>query len=188
VYALATRGGKTLTDDEVKKLEFIIRQQPTHFAADWRVSQGWFERVIGRDELAAMEAAQPYKRDPIAPETDPIWILRELDNIDKHRTFVVIQNQVTVAVEIVAQSGEVHTQTFHIFTATKPMDPNAQAFGVTFPSPRPIATVDMKGEPSRNILFHEWSVPGCLGLEVFTLTREMIRIVNEIIPTFDRFF
>src|SRR5205814_2770296 len=124
----------------------------------------------------------------ITPTADPIWILRELDNIDKHRTFVVIQNQVTATVEIETEDGNVHTQTFHIATATKPMKQDAEVFSFSYSSPRPIATVDMKDQPRRNILFGETSVPGCVGLEVFALSREMIRIVDEIIPAFDSFF
>jgi hypothetical protein len=135
-----------------------------------------------------MEVAQPYQRDPVSPETDLLWMLRELDNVDKHRTFVVIQNQITVPLEIMMEGGEVKTQIFGIATTTKPMDANAQVFSVSYAAPRPIATVDMKDQPKRNIRFGDPSVPGCAGLEVFELTREMIRLAKEIIETFDRFF
>lgn len=188
VYALATRGGKTLTEDDVKKLEFIIRKNSRDFGADRRVSKGWFEQIIGRDELAAVEAAQPYQRDPVVPESDPLWILRELDNIDKHRTFVVIQNQIRVPVEISTKSGKVYTETFEIATATQPVKANTQLFSFSYTAPEPIATVEMKDQPTRNILFSEQAVPGCVGREVFGLAREMIRITEAIIPTFDKFF
>src|SRR5262245_56397094 len=100
VYALATRGGRVLTEEEVRKLLFVIAKDANRFSSHPRINNGWLENMIGSKEFGVMESVQPYKRNPVAPESDALWLLQELDNIDKHRTFVVIQNNVRVIADI----------------------------------------------------------------------------------------
>lgn len=42
-------------------------------------------RYVPPEAAAAIEALQPYKRSPSDPAGDPLWIVNELDAIDKHR-------------------------------------------------------------------------------------------------------
>lgn len=42
-------------------------------------------RYIADDSRDAIEALQPYKRRPSDPCSDPLWVVNELDVIDKHR-------------------------------------------------------------------------------------------------------
>jgi hypothetical protein len=42
-------------------------------------------RYVPAGAVAAIGALQPYKRSPADPTSDPLWIVHELDVIDKHR-------------------------------------------------------------------------------------------------------
>ncbi len=186
VYALATRPGRPPpSKKELHDLSFLIRADGRGFAADARVSQGVFERLIGTQELADMEAAQPYKRSSIAPLTDPLWRLHKLDNVDKHRTFVIIEHRVRGSVTAYSDDGALsHTMPF--VKTTDPTKPNAELFDLGWPHPKSPATVNMDGA-TRHVEFAETDGL-CDGIEVFGLARSMIATVDDIVVKFDPFF
>ncbi len=44
---------------------------------------------VSKSIASLIEGEQPYKRRPDAPESDPLWILQDLNNTDKHRIIPV---------------------------------------------------------------------------------------------------
>jgi hypothetical protein len=47
-------------------------------------------RPVSATARAQIKALQPYQRRPSDPTTDLLWLLSELDNVDKHRLLVVV--------------------------------------------------------------------------------------------------
>jgi hypothetical protein len=184
VYALATRGCQTPKHDELKNLEFLIRKSSRDFDCDWRVTGDFFARLIGPSELTQMKASQPYNRNSIAPTADPMWIVRELDNIDKHRTVVVMKQRTAMHLRASSQD-EIHTHDFNVITAAEPTKPDAQVFDIGWPHPPPPATVEMKHATS-HIVFTETGGL-CDGIEVFPLMRQSITVVNDTLDNFSTF-
>ena len=56
-------------------------------------------------EYDAIEQTQPYKRDPIHPDTDPLYIISKLDNIGEHRLILELQHTVSTSGTIFPQGG-----------------------------------------------------------------------------------
>jgi hypothetical protein len=54
--------------------------------------------------IAAIENTQPYVREKEAPRRDPLWFLRELSNIDKHRLLHVVS--------MIGEDAVIHTTPF----------------------------------------------------------------------------
>lgn len=186
VYALATRNGRVLTDKEVKNLEFLIRKTRTDFDADWRVSQGFFKSLIGVDELTVMESCQPYKRNPASPSSDPLWLLRELDNIDKHRSVLILENRVVVSGTAFGEEVEGTRLSAKFRFIKEPAKPNTEVFTIDWPHPGKPAAVSMD-DMSRFVVFDKTDGL-CDGREVFPLCRSMIEAVHAELIKFDRFF
>lgn len=184
VYALATRPEcPPLPHGEVRHLEFLIRATAHDFSSDWRISQGFFERLIGHDELAVMERAQPYHHP--APTTHPLWRLRELDNIDKHRTFVAIEGEIRGAATAYAEDEAVFYTT-RFAKATDSAAPREQTFALDWPHAVPIARVVVE-RSAKHLVFSDTGGL-CDGEDIFDLSRAMIRAVDETLDTFQHFF
>src|SRR5215210_1966541 len=92
LFALASKR-RPLTAKEERHLHFPIFENQIDFDADWRVSQDFWEPVVGADAFAELKLAQPYERIPAAPTADPLWRLHKLDIIDKHRTIFILDNR-----------------------------------------------------------------------------------------------
>jgi len=87
VYRLALENGAALT--AAKKTFFPIYLKKTQF--DQRVEK-LVKPFVGASELAEIEKCQPYSAYDVPEEAD-IWILSQLDIIDKHRLLVVAGQQ-----------------------------------------------------------------------------------------------
>src|SRR5262249_11008625 len=85
VYALI----EPLTKDPqvLRKVDFPVYVEENRFKRSPGV--GHLQRLLPAEKFAAILAAQPYRRNPTAARSEPLWILSELDNIDKHRTILV---------------------------------------------------------------------------------------------------
>ena len=75
--------------DETRHLTFPIYNSETIYI---RNSRHKLKELVSPNALAAIERAQPYeaRKSGDDPTADPLWVLSELDNIDKHRMLVVV--------------------------------------------------------------------------------------------------
>ena len=175
VYALATRSARQLTEKEARSLSFPICVKATDFAADWRVSQGFFEGILGSKELTHIEAAQPYLRG-----RSELWILKGLDDIDKHRSVLVLDNRVQVKGTAYSEDGAMS----HQFRVVKdPTPPETQVFRLGWPHPLQPAAVSVD-DISRQIVFAETNGL-CDGAFVFPLMRDIIAETLQVLIDFD---
>ena len=69
----------------------VLKESRSHQFPIFKSPQGYGSRACGMiygvasDVGMFIEDAQPYKRTPHAPTKDPLWILQDLNNTDKHR-------------------------------------------------------------------------------------------------------
>jgi len=182
VYALATRT-TTLTEKEIRHLNFPIHKDANDFRADDAVRSGFFERVLGTDELAEIERSQPYKRKAASPTSDELWLLKRLDDIDKHRTVFVLDNRIFIQGTAASEDSRVE----HRFRFIKePMKPETEVFDIGWPHPVPPTGVSMD-DISRFVVFNETD-PLCDGRETIPVVRDIINAVDFTATAFDRFF
>jgi hypothetical protein len=180
VYALATRT-HPISEQQAKKLSFPVFKKSADFDAHWTISKGLLESWIGVDEFAEVKLAQPYKRTPDNPSTDPLWVLAELDNIDKHRTILVLDNRVFISGSAVSDEG--HRRDFWL--SKKPVEAETQVFDFRWPHPVPPTTVNVD-DVSRLVVFAETRV--CDHIGVVPMVVAMSKAVESTIGKFDRFF
>jgi hypothetical protein len=100
VWQLVIANEQTPSD----KNEFpIFWKVPT--SADNKAAFNRKIKGISSDALALVEALQPYHRP--APKEDPLWVIHELNNIDKHRLLIQPAKRVSLTtrgiVELIAQ-------------------------------------------------------------------------------------
>ncbi len=86
VYALAQP--QTTESKVLRKIHSPIYIDENLFNSSKGVSH--LRRLLSPDQFAAILDAQPFKRNPVASHTEWLWVLSELDNIDKHRTILVV--------------------------------------------------------------------------------------------------
>lgn len=173
---VANRFPTPLTDKERKNLSFPICDEPANFKADWRVSQKFFEPLLGVDVVQEIEACQPYNT-----QRDALWILKSLDDIDKHRTVLVGENRVTIALTAYSE-GETLKHPFLVTIEGSSLSRD-EAFPIGWPHSVPPRTVTLD-EVTREFIFTE---PVCDGENAFPLLRRLIRETRDTLGRFDRF-
>ena len=73
----------------------VLKDSRSHQFPIFKSPQGYGSRACGmiygvaKDVADIIEDSQPYKRTPNAPTKDPLWILQDLNNTDKHRLIPV---------------------------------------------------------------------------------------------------
>lgn len=72
-------------------LHFPIYEKQTDFNANWKVRD--LKKILSKREFAAIESAQPYKGRKAPAREHFLFVLNALDNIDKHRTLLVIHQR-----------------------------------------------------------------------------------------------
>jgi len=182
VYALAARTA-TLTEKEIRHLNVPIHQDSNDFSANDAIRSGFLERVLGSDELAEIERSQPYKRKTASPTSDELWLLKRLDDIDKHCTVFVLDNRILIQRTAASEDSRYG----HRFRFVKePMKPETEVFDIGWPRPVPPTGVGMD-DISRFVVFDETD-PLCDGRETIPLVRDIIDAVDSTATAFDRFF
>lgn len=101
VYQLAILNGAG--PDAASKTAFPIYLKPNVFK---NVVNDKVAPFISSTALTEIEALQPYNAtDP--PELDPLWVLSQLDNFDKHRLLVVVAQEVRLdSFEVSTSAGQ----------------------------------------------------------------------------------
>jgi hypothetical protein len=85
VHQLVIRSGNASKLETSRRHQFPIFKDPDRYAAR---AAGMIDGV-SKSIASLIEGEQPYKRRPDAPENDPLWILQDLNNTDKHRIIPV---------------------------------------------------------------------------------------------------
>jgi len=162
---------------EDAKIAFPVTKSSSDFKAIRRISKGEWQALMGADVFALVEASQPYQRNPTHPTADPLYILSQLDNIDKHR-IVIVFNQA------LATSGFVHQEGIATpFKATQPVKAGDQVLdlGVRLIPDKPVAYQMDNLTP--HVTFAETDGI-CDGESVFPLFRDMQHAVTAIVADF----
>jgi hypothetical protein len=94
IKAFAKARGLKRPKDLMRMIHFPIFKDAKHFSSDHRVE--CLKQLLTAREFAAIENAQPYNRNETAPTSDWLHILSALDNIDKHRTVLVIDKRASI--------------------------------------------------------------------------------------------
>ena len=132
----------------------------------------------GSKQIAEIYRSQPHERDPISPKSDPLWIISKLDNIDKHRTILVINPTISVSGRVKSHSGDVP------FVARKqPIKAGTAVLNLSGPLPDPPRKVEVE-RVTPLVVFAETDGV-CDNLSVFPLFRSMINAVTRVTKAFE---
>jgi hypothetical protein len=175
IYALAKRGNKTIPLKEIKKLAFPLCKTKDDFDNCRGFNRPLLLRHIGVDEFATVALSQPYQRLPAYP-TELLYVLAELNNIDKHRAILVLSNQLGVSE---------HLPRFQT-NSREEMESGAVRFTLNFPSSVKPSEVNMQDIHLRVSI----SEPGVYKAEAkaTVVVEAMIRQVNFVLDRFEQFF
>lgn len=178
VCALAMRKNARFVCEDAK-LQFPIFKSPRDFGADWRVSKGVYERLLGKAELTEVEQSQPYVANPARPEDHPLYILGKLDNLDKHRLVLVVEQAVRIKGAIVTAGGRTPfnsgKQPLQGGSYTMQLERPNEPHGIELEQPEPyIVFTDTDGI--------------CDSRSAFPLFRDMAAAVKDVLARFDHFF
>ncbi len=113
IYSISYSRNPTEFRDD-RSTEFPICDSPDAFNRPRRRARPphYEIRGIPPDAQAIVEGLQPYNRGKDKVSTDPLWILREMSNIDKHRSIhVTTWSAYTIALDIthIAPGTRVHS-------------------------------------------------------------------------------
>ena len=131
-------------------------------------------QLLAPGQFAAIQATQPYQRRSDAPEEDPLWILSALDNIDKHRTILVVDPRRMTKRKLVDGTTEVIKQ---------PLVVDARGASFPLPTPRPVGEVEAE-ETSLTLVLAETGL-ACDNKIVFGVWRELVENVKGVISEFE---
>lgn len=136
---------------------------------------------------AEIEALQPYKRTPLAPESDPLWMLSELDNVDKHRILVVVYPRFAEMEITVTVDDESVTYPVSNHLGWRPLELGALPMRLTIPNDptKPQTQVQVQARPLTGIVFAQTGLT-CDGCEVAPLLRRLVADVRDVVAIFDR--
>jgi hypothetical protein len=161
-----------LTDQPnvLRRVDFPICKSEASFETSNSVSH--LRRLLGEtsDPFNAIVNAQPYQRSPSAPESDALWILRELDNIDKHRTILVMPSRMLMVVK--DSGGESRV-------IKRPLVANPQGFGVVLPA----SIEEIRGIAP---VLADTGL-ACDNITARKVWRDLVDAVKATIATFERF-
>lgn len=150
----------------------------------------WIKHVSPAAQ-AVIESLQPYERRKTDPFGDLLWMLSELDNIDKHRLLLVARphfNRMRIAITIDGETRYVapsnHPQWRSLKFGTEPL---LLRLTVPWDNTRPKTEVEVKAEPTVGIVFQQTGLK-CDGADVRTTVGNMITDVTSIVNDFDAKF
>lgn len=166
--------------DACDRTQFPIFVEDTKSAR--RRFEGW-TNALAKGAQAEIDALQPFRRRPDAPTSDPLWMLSELDNIDKHRVLLIASPKLADARLEVTMGGETRTFTLSSRPEWTPLKLDAMRFRITATGPQN-AEVNVKADTSVGVVFAGTGL-NCDGKEIFPTVREMIADVKAIVERFE---
>lgn len=141
-------------------------------------------RHVSTTAQAIIERLQPYERWPHNATAAPVWVLAELDNIDKHR-LLIVANQKIADGEIELQIGDsVRSLTLSKVSAFKPLELGAIPFRITLTGPEADKEVKVNARATIGVVFSQTGLK-CDGGEVLPWLRTIATDVKGIVGEFD---
>ncbi len=177
VLAMRTNARNVCEDS---KLQFPIVKTEPDFRSDWRVSKGVYEQLLGKAELKEIERCQPYALAPQKPEGHPLYVLTKLDNIDKHRLVLVVEQAVRLSGAYVRPGDEILP-----YDSGKQTLTGGKYLVQLTPPERPYG---LQLHPAVAYIVFAETDGLCDGRSIFPLFREMAAAVKDTIARFDQFF
>jgi len=167
VYALI----QPLTTDPkvLRKVDFPIYVKEKLFRESKGV--GHLRGLLTPAQFTELEETQPYRRNPSKPEDDWLWVLSELDNIDKHRTVLVVDPRLMTK-RLLADGT--------LSVVKHRLKAGAQVFEVPLPTP---SEVNLE-ERVFVVVLAETGLR-CDNTTVINVWREMIASVKGVISNFE---
>jgi hypothetical protein len=182
IYGLATRT-QMPTERELRQLNFPICKDANDFGTLEIVRTGFLEKMIGAKEFAEVVKSQPYERRPTDALNDEMWVLKRLDDVNKHRTVFVLDNRVLIQGTAVS-ADNTHSHKFRFIK--EPLKPETEAFDIGWPHDVPPMGVSMDSAV-RFVVFNDTD-PLCDGRETIPLLRMIVDSVDDTATNFDQFF
>ncbi|HZT78255.1 MAG TPA: hypothetical protein VFA27_16485 [Vicinamibacterales bacterium] len=173
-YAQRPKCGAT----KLKRLiHFPIYKDSHEFSSNWKVRD--LKTLLDPEEFTAIEDAQPYKRYQSDALSDPLFVLQELNNIDKHRSILIVDKRLQF-------SGKVGNEPFGRSASVRKT--GAYLFRIPVTNPvGPECEVEMN-DPSSHIFFAKTGLC-CDDEPIITTVRALIHDVRNIVnDKFSRFF
>lgn len=162
----------TTDPDVLRKVDFPIFVREDRFNESRTVKI--LERYLRLDQSAEILGTQPYKRNPTSPESEPLWILSELDNIDKHRTILVFDPRLMTKRKMSDGSIQVFKQ---------PLVAGIQELRHSLPIPSSPDDVEVE-ETSLTVVLAETGLAWDNRI-IFGVWRELIENVKDVIGDFE---
>lgn len=147
-------------------IQFPIFDSPDDFIRNHKVKR--LKALLDPDEFAAVERSQPYKREPTNPAKDWLHVLSTLNNIDKHRTILMIDKRIRW------QGG---AEGFQYESISSVAETGTDIFSIPVGDPNAKVNVD---NPTQFIQFTETGTVAD-GEAVITYTRNLIRNTRDLI-------
>lgn len=140
--------------------------------------------VGATNEWQAFVDSQPYQTHPATPASSDLWILSELDNIDKHRTIVVVANVVAAKVTSLDPSGNrVPVQLL------QPIRPGQKEGVFNWPADFPPRETQSDGSDGATLHPEFFDTDGlCDGKPIGQTLRSIIATVTKTVDDFERKF
>jgi hypothetical protein len=160
------------------------------FATDTPDNRRRIQRWIRHTTTAAQAeivAFQPFNRQPNDPSSDLLWLLSELDNIDKHRLLLVARAHFRDMLFSFAIDGEWREITLSCRPEWQPLrfgtDP--LRFRLTIPRDptKPETNVEVKAEPVVGAVFQQTGLK-CDGHEIIPTLSAMASEVKALVDSF----
>jgi len=142
-------------------------------------------RGVATSAEAEIESLQPYKRRPLDPTADLLWLLSELDNIDKHRLLLVVNPKFAAMRLTVTIDGVAKSYTISDRPEWRPLKLDAMPFRIRIPKDpsKPQTQVQVDANPLTGVVFAKTGLK-CDGQAVAPLIREMVADVKTIVDGF----
>jgi hypothetical protein len=185
VYQLAVLNGTSKSAAEKTMFPICLRKTgPGGFEDRVRIS---LKPFISGTALAEVEKCQPYEAYPVPNEAD-IWILHQLDIIDKHRLLLVARDQflVTQFWFVIEGLGDGHVVIPN--PEWKSMEDGAEIIRFRITGGLPIeAKMNVRIEATRTVQLINTRL-ACDGLPVGDVLNQLMGIVRAIVRDFGRDF
>lgn len=160
------------------------------FATDTPDNRRRIQRWIRHTSTAAQAeivALQPFNRQSVDPSSDLLWLLSELDNIDKHRLLLVARAHFRDMLFSFAVDGEWREIAMSRRPEWQPLrfgtDP--LRFRLTIPRDptKPKTNVEVKAEPVVGAVFRQTGLK-CDGREIIPTLSAMVSEVKAVVDSF----
>jgi hypothetical protein len=131
---MVERKGRTFAEQKMAQIHFPTHDKPSAFRDDFVI------KSLPADLRKVLEEVQPYRRER-NPHRDGLWVLKELDNQDKHRALSVVVLQP-------AQAKITTTPALHdgrpVFVEPGPLRPGAKVVAFTATRPFGYLKIDIE--------------------------------------------